>query len=280
MAAPTADLSIGSHKLTNVTDPTSAQDAATKNYVDSVAQGLDIKPSVLCATTANITLSGTQTIDTVAVVAGDRVLVKNQTTVNQNGIYVVAAGAWSRATDSDSWAKLPGAFTFVEKGSQADTGWASTVDAGGTLGVTDVTFVQFSGAGSITAGNGLSQSGTTISMRTPGTLTATSTNQANGTDHTHAIDATIARTSHTHTGMTTKYATTIVGTGAATTFDITHNLNTEDVITQVRLSANADPVAVYDFVEVDIQVRTVNMLRITFAVAPTNSEYYRVIVIG
>lgn len=111
LATPTASVSFGSQNITNLADPVNAQDAATKNYVDATAQGLDVKGSVKAATTANITLSGAQTIDGIALVAGDRCLVKNQTTTSQNGIYVVAASTWSRATDMDVWTEVPGAFT-------------------------------------------------------------------------------------------------------------------------------------------------------------------------
>lgn len=108
----TGSVDVASKKITSVADPTVATDAATKSYVDSVAQGLDIKASVKVATTANITLSGTQTIDGIVLVASDRVLVKDQTTGTQNGIYVVAAGAWTRATDMASGSDASGAFTL------------------------------------------------------------------------------------------------------------------------------------------------------------------------
>jgi hypothetical protein len=165
LAAPNADLAMNSQKITGLADPISAQDAATKAYVDGVAQGLDAKASVTVATTADITLSGAQTIDGVALTTGNRVLVKNQTTTEQNGIYIVAAGAWSRALDADTWNDLISAFTFVEQGTiNGDTGWVSIINAGGTLGVTSVSFVQFSAAGAYTAGTGLTSSGNTFNV--------------------------------------------------------------------------------------------------------------------
>lgn len=165
LSAPTADLSANNFKLTNVAEPTAATDVATKNYVDAVAQGLNFKQSVTASTTANITLSGTQTIDGVSVVAGDRVLVKNQTTQSQNGIYIVSASSWFRADDANTWNELVSAFTFSEGGStQADTSWVCTVDKGGTLGSTAVTFVQFGAGTSYTAGTGLSLAGNQFSI--------------------------------------------------------------------------------------------------------------------
>ena len=153
--------------ITGLASPTNDSDAATKGYVDALAQGIDAKASVVVATTANITLSGTQTIDGVAVSVGDRVLVKDQSTASQNGIYLCASSTWTRTTDADSWTELVAAFTFVEKGtSNADSGWVCTVDAGGTLGSTSVTFAQFSGAGQITAGDGLTKTGNTLNVGT------------------------------------------------------------------------------------------------------------------
>ena len=165
LAAPTADVPLNSQKITGLADPVNAQDAATKNYVDSVAQGLDAKPSVKAATTANITLSGAQTVDGVSLVAGDRVLVKNQSTASQNGIYVAQSAAWTRAADMDSWSDVPSAFVFVEQGAaNADTGWVSTADAGGTLGTTAIGWTQFSSAGSYIAGDGLTLTGSTFDI--------------------------------------------------------------------------------------------------------------------
>jgi hypothetical protein len=157
---------VNNSRISNVTDPTQAQDAATKAYVDAVKQALDIKDSVHVATTGNITLSGTQTIDGTAVEAGDRVLVKNQTAGADNGIYVAAAGAWSRATDANITAEVtPGMFVFVEEGTtNGDNGFVLTTDAPITLDTTSLTFTQFSGAGQITAGDGLSKSGNTLSV--------------------------------------------------------------------------------------------------------------------
>jgi len=160
-------IAMGTNKITGLGTPTADADAVTKSYVDAIAQGIDAKASVVAATTTNITLSGTQTIDGVSVIAGDRVLVKDQTTTANNGIYLCAAGSWTRTTDADAWTELVAAYTFVEGGTvNGSNGYICTVAAGGTLGTTAITFAQFSGAGQITAGAGLVKSGNTLNVQT------------------------------------------------------------------------------------------------------------------
>lgn len=168
MAVPTSDVSHNSTKITNLADPVNAQDAATKNYVDTNLQGLKPKQSVKAASTANVaSLSGPQTIDGISLVAGDRVLLKDQTAPATNGIYVIAASTWSRATDLDMWSEIPSAYVFVEQGTtNADNGYVCTSDQGGTLGTTAITWVQFTGAGQISVNSPLSKAGNTISLGT------------------------------------------------------------------------------------------------------------------
>ena len=165
MAAPTGAVDFNSQRITGLSDPSGAQDAVTKSYVDAVKTGLDVKSSVKIATTGNITLSGTQTIDGVSVSADERVLVKDQTDSSENGIYDCKSGAWARSSDFDSNTEVTsGAFTFVEQGTvNADAGFVLTTDGSITVGTTYLAFTQFSGAGAISAGDGLSKSGTTIS---------------------------------------------------------------------------------------------------------------------
>ena len=158
--------------LNNATSTT--QDAATKNYVDNAISGLDIKASVKVASTAALTLASGfaagQIIDGYTLVLNDRILVKNQALPKENGIYIVTAATPTRALDADAWTELPGAFTFIEQGTtQADTGWVCTVDAGGTLGTTDITWAQFSGSGSWTAANDPGVTGTGVYDNTTGT---------------------------------------------------------------------------------------------------------------
>lgn len=161
----TTDFDINSNKLTNVATPTSANDAATKAYVDATSAGRVWKDAVRVATTANITLSGAQTIDGVSAIAGDRVLVKDQTTASENGIYVVASGSWARATDADTDAEVKAGMTVtVEEGTaSADSRWILTTDNPITVGTTDLAFTRDAGE-TISAGNGLTKTGSTIDV--------------------------------------------------------------------------------------------------------------------
>jgi hypothetical protein len=148
--------------------PSGSTDIANKSYVDSVAQGLDAKASCVAATTADITLSGAQTIDGQNIFPGNRVLVKNQSLSQNNGIYLCASGSWTRTTDADTWDELTSAFTFIEQGTvNADCGFVCTANAGGTLGTTALPWSQFSGAGTFTAGTGLTLTGSVFSLTSP-----------------------------------------------------------------------------------------------------------------
>lgn len=198
--APTADLSINSHKLTNVTDPTAGSDAATKNYVDGVASGLVVKGSVVAATTGSETytiasgsvtqINGT-TIDGVSPAIGDRILVKDapsasgvgsaNSTQPGNGIYTVTGNTTNltvaRSTDMSGTNVPQGAFTFVEGGTvNLSSGWVVSVPSttgAFTYGTNNIKWTQFSGAGEITAGTGLSKSGNTLSIENSGVLLPT-----------------------------------------------------------------------------------------------------------
>jgi hypothetical protein len=193
MAVPTADLNVNSRKITNLLDPTGAQDAATKAYVDAARTGLDVKASVDAASIATAgTYSATggasargqltgapNTLDGVTLAANDRILMKDHSTPAANGIYVVttlgtgATGVWDRASDFDADAEVTsGAFTFVSEGTvNADSGWVLATNdpiiIGGASG-TSLTFAQFSGAGQIIAGNALTKTGNTLDVA-PGT---------------------------------------------------------------------------------------------------------------
>ena len=171
MAAPAAAVSLNSQKITNLADPTADADAANKGYVDGVAQGLDVKDSVVATTTANGTLSSAfangSTIDGVSLSTNDRILIKDQSTHTENGIYTVnASGAPTRADDLGTGADAAGAFVFVEQGTvNAENGFVCTSNKGSAVvGTNNLVFSQFSGAGQIIAGDGLDKSGNTLSL--------------------------------------------------------------------------------------------------------------------
>jgi hypothetical protein len=264
-----------------VADPTDAAHAATKGYVDAARQGLDVKQSVRAATTGPVTLSSAleagDTLDTtVTLVAGDRVLVKNQGTASENGIYVVqASGAPVRATDFDGAGEVSGgAFTFVEEGTvNADSGFVVSSNGPLTVGTDAINWVQFSGAGSVVAGDGLTKDGTTVNavgtadrisvsanaidiastyagQNTITTLGTITTGTWNGTDigiadgGTNSSTASGARTNLAETsasGLTTSTPVLAriakqgcaASSGITSSTTVTHNFGTTDVIVQI-----------------------------------------------
>lgn len=255
-AAPIADVAMGGFKLTGLADPVSAQDAATMNYVqtqvNNAAAGIDAKASVRFKTVGNDTLSGTAARDGVTPVIGDRALAGSQTTGTQNGVYIVAAGAWTRATDADGVGEInPGAFWYVEEGTAAGkTQWR--VENTGTIviGTTALTINQFGGAGvTYTAGSGISLGGNAITavVVASGGLTVGGSGLA--------IDTTI---------VVRKFAAT-VGNGALTSIPVAHNLGTKDVTVSVR------EVATDSHIFCDVVSTDINTVTLGFSVAPTAS---------
>lgn len=229
MAVPTSSVSLNSQKITNLATPTDATDAANKGYVDAARMGLDVKESVRAATTTSVNIATAiaagQILDTsVTLFAGNRVLVKDQTTPSQNGIYVVqVSGPPVRAADAygaaDTGEVSGGTFTFVEEGTvNADSGWVVTSNGPINVGVDPIEWVQFSGAGSITAGDGLTKDGNTLNV---GGTTDRITVTANAVDiaSTYAGQSTITTLGTVTTG-TWSASTIVVGKGGtgATTF--------------------------------------------------------------
>jgi hypothetical protein len=176
VGAPTGNVSLATYKITSLGTPTDATDAATKAYVDSVTEGLHIHESVVAATTSNVNLANAlengDTLDGITLATGNRILVKNQTTTSENGIYVVqASGQPTRAADFDTASEVDsGDFVFVYSGTaNASTGWVQT-NKPATIGTDAIVFTQFSGAGTYLAGNGLTLTGNSFSINT--TITA------------------------------------------------------------------------------------------------------------
>jgi hypothetical protein len=260
-ALATASVDLNNQKITNLTDPTNAQDAANKRYVDAAVVGIDWKPSVRAATTAAVTLATAfengDTLDGVTLATGNRILVKDQADGTENGIYVVeASGAPTRATDADTAAEITASFAvFVEEGTvNADSGYTLTNNGAVTIGTTALTFTQFTGLGQITAGNGLTKTANTLDV-IAGLGIVSNANDV-------AIDTTV---------VVRKYAVAI-GDGSATSITVTHNLNTRDVTVGVYSATST-----YDEVMCDVQHATVNTVTLLFSVAPTAGQYRAVV---
>ena len=242
MAAPTADLSHGGFKATNMADGVAATDGATYGQLMSVSNGTDWKASVRVISTTNVALSGLLTIDGVTLVANDRVALVGQTTASQNGIYVAASGAWTRSVDADGNSEVtPGMAFFVEEGTTyADSQWRLTTNGSIVVGTTSLAFAQIGAASSYTNGTGIALAGNVFSIDT----------------------AVVVR----------KFAQTI-GDNAATSITVTHGLNTLDVQVQVVLVSTGETV------ECDVSRGTTTQVTLGFAVAPALNAY-RVIVQG
>ena len=167
------NIDMGTHKITNVAPGVDPSDVVIKSQLDSISAGLDPKESVRAATTGNITLSAAQTIDNVVLVAGDRVLVKDQTDPKENGIYIVQTGAWTRSPDADgdiTGEVSGGMFTFVEQGaSYAGSGWVVVADGNIDVDTDPINFTQFAGGGALTGGLGIIVNGTEIIADTDNT---------------------------------------------------------------------------------------------------------------
>lgn len=232
-----------------VATPTDANHIATKGYVDAARQGLDVKQSVRVATTAPINialdLNNGDVIDGVTLVTGDRVLVKDQSTALENGIYVATStGAGTRSSDAngtpDTGELKAGTFTFVEEGStHSDKGFVVSTNGTITIDVTSIVWTQFSGAGSFTAGDGISQSGNTINVNVTANRTAI-TADAIDIASTYVGQSSITTLGTITTGIWngTDVAVADGGTGASTAVDARTNLGIKTSATVATTSTS------------------------------------------
>ena len=263
------------NQISIINAPVNQTDGVNKQYVDGVAQGLTIKEPVRVIASTNKTLSGLQTIDGISLVDGDRVLVALQTDPTQEGIYIVRTGAWDRADDFKLGDSVANAFMFVSEGTQfADTGWVCTNDKGSDIvGTNDLVFVQFSAAGVIEAGAGLTKTGNNIDVVAGDTSVTVNpndivVNRANdgaiGIDgngiKTNVDGNTIAIVANqlvtgSHTSKIASAAVTI-GDVAGSAI-ITHNFGTRNIVTQVFDASTFEQLGV-EVVHTDIDNITVS----------------------
>ncbi len=262
-AAPAGNVSWNSQRITTLADPVSAQDAATKNYVDNAVAGLSWKDPVRVATTAAGTLASSfanaSVVDGITLATGDRILIKNQATGSENGMYSVnATGAPTRTSDSDTSAEIVGSAVFVEAGTaNAGTQWVNGNTGTITIGTTAITYTQFGAGSSYTAGNGLTLTGSSFSVVADTGISVSGTGVA--------VD---------HTKVPELYAASF-GDGTSTTFTITHNLGTQDVIVQVYYVAGSNQQVEFDIQHTSTTAITIN----TNGITPTSNQF-RVVIHG
>lgn len=244
--SPAADITLsGGGELVGLPPIPSASGAASKEYVDSFAAGLDPKSSCRVATTANIALVGNQTIDGVATTTGDRVLVKNQTTTSQNGIYVTSAGSWARATDQDGTPTNEvsgGNFTFIDQGTtNGGTGWVVVADGIITVNSDPMIWTQFNASGGVY----LPLSGGTMSGSiNMGSNSITNVNQVDGRDVSvdgSALDTHLADSSIHFSTVPYDFGSSVIGVPSAS--DIVFRFTTPRTFT----AAPNNPTAGYAF---------------------------------
>lgn len=307
ISAPTADVSLASHKLTNVTDPGSPQDAATKNYVDGVATGSVYWKNpvrVLAATNINLATPGAA-IDGITLTNGDRVGLAGQSTASQNGIYTFngAASLMTRASDSDTSAEVRSGMAFwVSEGTaNADTAWTLTTNDPITLDTTSLVFVQFSGLGQVTAGAGLTKTGNTLDIGAGSGITVNADNIQISATYAGQTSIITVGTIGTGTWQGTAVAIGFGGTGAATAAGARTNLgacgkysaligngsSTAIIVTAAthglgatnQLQTQAYEASTGAWVLCDITVAASGDVTFTFAVAPA-SNAIRIVIIG
>lgn len=352
---PTTSVNLNSQKIINLATPTLSTDAANKSYVDSLIQGIAWKNTVRAATTANGTLASAfangSVVDGVTLATNDRILIKNQSTGSENGIYVVAAsGAPTRATDADSGAEMINAAVLVSEGTtNADTAWVCTNNATITLGSTSLTFVQFGSGVAYTFSSGLNNSSNTITVNTGAGIQILSNNVAvrlnassglvsNLGGGTNELGINLAGTSGLQissnalsvllnptnpalsltsglsvlvdsaggivkgaSGLSVqadntylqingsnqlsviagavgrKFVGSISGDNSTAAFNITHNLNTKDVVVSIRGTSApyTDKIVLADYA-----TTSTNVVQVSFGTAPASGVNFAVSVIG